>query len=69
MRKTTQYHATPVTEPAYRPKLPQDQRQVMTRSHELARAIDQYYLDCVNKKDMWGDPNEVAELIEEVYGE
>ena len=41
----------------------------VTRAYVLARAIDKYYLNCVNKIDLWGDPLVVAKMIEEVYGE
>ncbi len=68
MPNTAHYRVTPVIELTSNQKRPQDQRQVMTRPHKLARVINQYYLDCVNKSDMWGDPNDVAAMIEEVYG-
>ena len=44
-------------------------RVLVTRAYVLARKIDKYYLNCVNKIDLWGDPLVVAKMIEEVYGE
>ena len=47
---------------------PQTRGVPLSRSTTLAQAINKYYLDCVNRSDLWADPGYVAQMIVAVYG-
>ena len=67
MPKTTEYHVRPAILERHHNRIKGEVPP--TKARELADRIDKYYIHCVNKMDLWGDPLVVAKMIEEVYGE
>ena len=59
------YHCTPVI-PRYNQTRP-ERHVAVAKSYKLAKAIDKYYIDCINKGDLWPDPGYVAQMIKAVY--
>ena len=59
------YHCTPLIP---KPNQTRPERHVaVAKSYKLAQKIDKFYMDSINKHDIWPDVGDVAQMIKAVY--